>query len=483
MDEPRSTEPAQQQHRKHSHTTNKSTTTSTSGGKAPRSNRHSRKVPVEQKQQKQPNHDQINSTDMCTASAGKDCEDHGIAVQEGEGGSKMRSKSKASHAKQKQRQQQQSRRKKQQRKLLDKSQEEQDHGVNVSVPNGSVSSADPSALKNNVTDPNGVSKFLKGEKSPRSKKKKHVNDKHSEFQSQEELKQGEGSGHINDSKVKKKKKKQQAHKSRKNSEKKLPKKDNDDVVATNGPTGIIDSLVNTPAAEPELKSELHLAQKFEQIMISSGDDANNVELEKPPAKNLHLAEIDRHFIDINVLSKSKSKSKDGKKKNKKKKKKIDESLLENLTVSLLDVHSVSTLTSLLSDHAEVMPLPIHIIDQVLQQWMTQAKFVLCSKLLLENQKLDGHRLSIWQSEGLLICLPQNIRGGSPYELLELIDNLASCTQFGFDNKKQDNRESSMIKGEDVRNYWCRIVRGICLEFIEEALSCRDRLCRYVINFV
>merc|ERR1712127_628204 len=107
----------------------------------------------------------------------------------------MRSNSKASHAKQKQRQQQSRRRKKQQRKLLDKSQEEQDHGVNVSVPSGSVSSADPSALKNNVTDPNGVSKFLKGEKSPRSKKKKnekkHVNDKHSEFQSQEELKQGE----------------------------------------------------------------------------------------------------------------------------------------------------------------------------------------------------------------------------------------------------------------------------------------------------
>jgi hypothetical protein len=79
---------------------------------------------------------------------------------------------------------------------------------------------------------------------------------------------------------------------------------------------------------------------------------------------------------------------------------------------------------------------------------------------LRNCTLPG-TLSTLQTERILTCLPQNLRNSSAYTAVDMINALCIATEF-------DNPTS--------RTYFLRIVRGISLEFLEEVMSARDRIC-------
>jgi hypothetical protein len=70
-------------------------------------------------------------------------------------------------------------------------------------------------------------------------------------------------------------------------------------------------------------------------------------------------------------------------------------------------------------------------------------------------------LSIHQAEHILSCMPQNLRNSSAYTAADMIAQL--CVVTDFDPPTH-------------RSYFLRIVRGISLEFLEEATSARDRIC-------
>jgi hypothetical protein len=79
---------------------------------------------------------------------------------------------------------------------------------------------------------------------------------------------------------------------------------------------------------------------------------------------------------------------------------------------------------------------------------------------LRNCALPG-TLSCVQTERILTCLPQNLRNSSAFTAADMINALCIATEF-------DQPTS--------RTYFMRIVRGIALEFLEEATSARDRIC-------
>ena len=481
MDPPR-TETANQQHRKDSHT-NKSTST-TSSGKGARRWNHSRKVPTEQQQKQtrsstQPQrqrHDDDNEkhVDDCSnvKSSANGHKQNGCDAEVSVRGGirKMKSNSHANHAKQKKK------RGGKQHQLPKIDDEGKEKGISHStIPNDSTELSSQNDVLKGIED--GKNARPKNHKNHKKKKKSlgtNKNDINSDSQELESNKQAQLEGDKKEN-SKTKKKKPQLRKPRKNVDKNVLPTDLSDPGASDGITAL-----EEPADSVQLEIRVDNKDKNEEATnITSEDEPSLITSQTLMSKNSDKKS--KHFIDLDALSKGKSKSKEDKKKKKKKKtkqtKKVDENLLDNLTTSLLDVDSINDLTTLLNSNLELLPLPNTTVDQILQHWMTQANFLFCTKLLRENQMHNGYRLSIWQTESLLQCLPQNIRGGSPYELLELIDMLAVSTRFGFNKGKHNNSEVYLISEENVRNYWCRIVRGICLEFVEEALTCRDRLCR------
>jgi AAA domain len=70
-------------------------------------------------------------------------------------------------------------------------------------------------------------------------------------------------------------------------------------------------------------------------------------------------------------------------------------------------------------------------------------------------------LSTIQTERILACMPQNLRSSNAYTAADMINQL--CVNTIFDTAT-------------ARTYFLRIVRGIALEFLEEATSARDRIC-------
>lgn len=79
---------------------------------------------------------------------------------------------------------------------------------------------------------------------------------------------------------------------------------------------------------------------------------------------------------------------------------------------------------------------------------------------LRNCTLPG-TLATTQTERILLCLPQNLRNSSAFTAADMINALCIATDFDMPTK---------------RTYFLRIVRGIALEFLEEAMSARDRIC-------
>jgi len=192
--------------------------------------------------------------------------------------------------------------------------------------------------------------------------------------------------------------------------------------------------------------------------------------------NTILHDKDKPNTNTKPSKKKKKKNKKHKDKtsNKQKPKQTLKKLKQRLTSELmrtLQTHSPSTLRSILLDPAYTDPildpttsnnklyLETNTIEHLSRALLTAALFDLATLLL--THYCPPNKLKLRQSEGILLCLPQNIRSASPYSILEYLSVLGNCTYFTNDA---------------VRQYWCRVVRGICLEFIEEAITCRDRLC-------
>jgi regulator of nonsense transcripts 1 len=100
-----------------------------------------------------------------------------------------------------------------------------------------------------------------------------------------------------------------------------------------------------------------------------------------------------------------------------------------------------------------------VLETVLKAYVMAAMFE-DALYCLRNCALPG-TLSTQQTERILSCLPQNLRNSSAYTAADMINALCIATEF-------DQPTS--------RTYFLRIVRGISLEFLEEATSARDRIC-------
>jgi hypothetical protein len=118
------------------------------------------------------------------------------------------------------------------------------------------------------------------------------------------------------------------------------------------------------------------------------------------------------------------------------------------------------LRELLHDrHNHNFALDSVVLESVMKAYVMAAMFedaVYC----LRHCTLPG-TLSTAQTERILQCLPQNLRNSSAYTAADMINALCIATEF----------DTPM-----TRTYFLRIVRGIALEFLEEATSARDRIC-------
>ena len=100
-----------------------------------------------------------------------------------------------------------------------------------------------------------------------------------------------------------------------------------------------------------------------------------------------------------------------------------------------------------------------VLETVMKAYVMAAMFE-DALYCLRNCTLPG-TLSTIQTERILQCLPQNLRNSSAYTAADMINALCIATEF-------DSPTS--------RTYFLRIVRGISLEFLEEVMSARDRIC-------
>jgi len=159
-----------------------------------------------------------------------------------------------------------------------------------------------------------------------------------------------------------------------------------------------------------------------------------------------------------VSSKS---TKTKKEKEKKKKKSHSPSRAFNRSVrQCVENSDPHTLTSILRDPAHhSLSLDKHVLETVMKAYVTAAMFDDALYCLIHN--VAPGTLSPSQSEKILMCLPQNLRNSSAYTASEMIDALAAATDFST---------------PALRSYFLRIVRGISLEFLEEATAARDRIC-------
>lgn len=100
-----------------------------------------------------------------------------------------------------------------------------------------------------------------------------------------------------------------------------------------------------------------------------------------------------------------------------------------------------------------------VLETVMKAYVMAAMFE-DALYCLRHCTLPG-TLSTVQIERILQCLPQNLRNSSAFTAADMINSLCIATEF-------DTRMT--------RTYFLRIVRGIALEFLEEATSARDRIC-------
>ena len=100
-----------------------------------------------------------------------------------------------------------------------------------------------------------------------------------------------------------------------------------------------------------------------------------------------------------------------------------------------------------------------VLEMLLKAYVVAAMFE-DALYCLRNCTLPG-TLRIEQTEKILQCMPQNLRHSSAFVAADMINALCIATEF----------EKAVH-----RTYFMRIVRGIALEFLEEATTARDRIC-------
>jgi regulator of nonsense transcripts 1 len=128
----------------------------------------------------------------------------------------------------------------------------------------------------------------------------------------------------------------------------------------------------------------------------------------------------------------------------------------------------------LADGGDVDKLVVHLDDNIsnglildantlelmLKTLVVGAQFEIALRSLKSNCNPDT--LDANQTERILSSLPQNLRNSSAFTAADMINQLCIATNFK--------------NGQTARAYFMRIVRGIALEFLEEATSARDRIC-------
>jgi AAA domain len=110
-------------------------------------------------------------------------------------------------------------------------------------------------------------------------------------------------------------------------------------------------------------------------------------------------------------------------------------------------------------HNHKFALDAAVLETVMKAYVMAAMFddaLYC----LRNCALPA-TLSTTQTERILTCMPQNLRSSNAYAAADMINELCIVTLFDTPT---------------ARTYFLRIVRGIALEFLEEAMSARDRIC-------
>jgi hypothetical protein len=118
------------------------------------------------------------------------------------------------------------------------------------------------------------------------------------------------------------------------------------------------------------------------------------------------------------------------------------------------------LRDLLHDrHNHNFALDAMVLESVMKAYVMAAMFE-DALYCLRHCTLPG-TLATVQTERILQCLPQNLRNSSAYTAADMITALCIATEFDTPT---------------TRTYFMRIVRGIALEFLEEATSARDRVC-------
>jgi len=118
-------------------------------------------------------------------------------------------------------------------------------------------------------------------------------------------------------------------------------------------------------------------------------------------------------------------------------------------------------TTILHDPAySRFALDAPVLEAVLRYLVLSASFSEAA-YVLRNRALPS-TLSVYQTERTLLTLPQNLRNSSAFGAADMIDALCVATSFP--------------SGQSSRAYFQRIVRGISLEFLEEATAARDRIC-------
>lgn len=202
--------------------------------------------------------------------------------------------------------------------------------------------------------------------------------------------------------------------------------------------------------------------KFANVSIAKPDKAQEKDVSTSTSNNTNT-----NSNAANDKKDKKEKSKRKKTKSKKDKKATDAQAQQKAAKQFnkdvrrcVERSNPDQLLDLLHDkHNHKFALQADALEVVMKAFVVAAMFE-DALYCLRHCTLPG-TLSTIQTERILQCLPQNLRNSSAYVAADMINALCIATEF---------------EKATHRTYFMRIVRGISLEFLEEATSARDRIC-------
>lgn len=225
-----------------------------------------------------------------------------------------------------------------------------------------------------------------------------------------------------------------------------------------------ETATETKEVAPEV-STAEALQKMpaQEVSITATTTVKILRSESSASVNMAGDEVPIKFDGTNRTDKGTKKGKSKKKKGLSKDDAVNQRAAKQfnkavrLCVERSDPDGVRAL--LRDKHNHNFALDKNVLETVMKAYVMAAMFedgLYC----LRNCTLPG-TLSTTQTERILTCMPQNLRNSSAYTAADMINALCIATEF-------DNPTS--------RTYFLRIVRGISLEFLEEVMSARDRIC-------